>query len=264
MRRLILLFAIVFMIGLMIPTIHSAELTDFTIDVKITSPKTAHVTENWLVSHNELDIIDLEQFKTKIIEANLDLDKLEKINSKIKPHIYLNKYYDISVGFDELANSVRLEYNITDLALERFFENDSEILWILNDNLLKFFLVNDQYYIPKGSALNITVYEPLVLQTPVPEGKIQDRTLIWSGVASNELRLTATEKKPPKPSFFLTNIIENSGFYYFVIILILVIVIVLAFREPLGRSIKKFVIKYSEIKSEKKKKDLFDTDFLDE
>ena len=256
-KYLIVLVIMVF--AFFMPSIHSAHLTDYKIDIKVTSPTTGHVIENWTIFYDPLDLEDLEDFKNSIIKANLNLDTLKKIDPNISPHIFFNKVNSVSIGFNELNNSVRIEYNITDQVLLKYFENDEEILWKFNDNLLRFFLLNDLYHISKESELTITLYDPLVIEDPVPEGEIIGNSIKWTGISSNELRLVAYEKKPPKPSFLFTNMFKNNIAFYFVFfILILCSVLILFFKPKLKKSIRAFVIKNSEIEREKVKKDIFD------
>lgn len=257
--RKYLIILIIMMFALFLPNLHSAQLTDFKIDIKVTSPTTANIIENWMIFYDPLDLEDLENFKNAILQANLNLETLKKIDPNIRPHIFFNKVNSVSIGFNELNNSVRIEYDISDQVLLKYFENDEELLWKFNDNLLRYFLLNDLYRISKESELIITLYEPLVIEDPVPEGEIVGNSIKWNGISSNELRLVAYEKKPPKPSFLLTNIFKtNFAFYLVFLILILFSVFILFFKPKLKKSIRAFVIKNSEIKREKEKKDIFD------
>ena len=258
MRRNILLLFI-FISFLILPNLYSAQLTDFKILVEVNAPTSAHIVENWNISYDPLDLQDLENFKDAIIAANLDSTALQKIDPNIRPHIFFNKIDAVSIGFNELNNSVRIEYNINDQVLLKYFENEEEILWKFNDNLLRNFLLNDLYHVSKNSELGIDLYEPLVIEDPIPEGRVEGNSVIWSGISSNELRLVAYEQKPPKPSFFFINLFKNNYVFYLVFaVLILFSIIILFYKKKIKKSIRGFVIKNSEIERVKDKKDLFD------
>jgi hypothetical protein len=236
------LFLLLFLLIIFIPNIYSAELVNYNIKIDVINPTQAQVLEIWQIDYNSLE--DLEQFKTNILKANLNLDKLQQVDSKLKPKVYINNFINVTVGFDDSENNVRIEY--------------------LNKNLLKNFISNDVYYIPKNSEITIKFYDFLSIEDSIPKGQIIDNSLRLSGVSSNELRILGYERKPPKPSFFLYGATNNSSFYYTVFILILLFIILLVFKEDFKRSIKRFVIKYSKITPEKKKNDIFDSEFFED
>jgi hypothetical protein len=258
--KVVYLFLILFIVSLFLPVVHTAELSNYNISLEIKNNNLINVNEIWKVSM--IDQNDLANFKKQLFEVNLDFDKLLKIDPNLRPHVYLAKYKDLTIAFDETHSSVRLNYDCNGLVLEKIFENPDEILWQFNSNFLKNFLVNNLYSIPDGSLINISVYDPLIIQDPLPKGDIVDNSLTWSGISANKLRVLLYEKKPPKPSFFLLNITYNTKFYYFLMVLILVALIVFIFRKRMSVGIKHFVVKHSEIKVEKQKDDLLDTDFL--
>ena len=253
-------FLLIIIIALFLPSVHSAQLSNYSISLHIDNNNQITVNEVWKVS--AIDQNDLSNFKSNLLKANLNLDKLKAIDPNLTPHVYLTKYKNVAISFDEVHSTVRLSYTTNGLVLEKIFENDNEILWQFNSNFLKNFLINNLYSIPNNSYINISVYEPLIIQDPLPKGTIKNNTLTWTGVSSSKLRLLLYEKKPPKPSFFLLNFSYNSKFYTFLFILILLILVGFIFRKRMSRSIKNFVVKHSVIKPEKNKEDLFDTDFL--
>jgi len=263
----ILIFAI-FSIMILHGNISAADLTNFDISVSIESPTSAKVVETWYVLFNTLK--DQQAFSASILAAGINVDEFAKINPKLTPHIYINKYEKLSIGFDEIHSTVRLEYDISDTCLIKYLEDDYEIIWKLNENLFKNFVMNDVYYIPKDSYIRTSTYAPLIIEAYVPSGDVLNNQLSWTAISSNELRLLAVEKKPPKPSFVLTLGFEknDSGAKnYFIIILIVLVLLavgILFFSKPLSKSIKKFVMKHTVIKPKQKKKDLFDYDFFKE
>jgi len=253
-------FLLILILGLFLPSVHSAQLTDYNISLHIDSNTQISVVEVWNVS--AIDQNDLSNFKSEILKANLDLDKLKAIDPDLSPHVYLDKFKNVTISFDEINSSVRLSYITNGLVLEKFYENDDEILWQFNTNFLKNFLINNLYSIPDNSGITISVDSPLIIQDPLPKGIVSNNSLTWTGVSSSKLRLLLYEKKPPKPSFFLLNFSYNSKFYTFLFILILLILVGFIFRKRMSRSIKRFVVNHSVIKPEKNKEDLFDIDFL--
>jgi len=232
-----------------LPKINGAELNNFKINIDITSPNSAKITENWQITYSSQE--DLQKFKNQILQANIDLTKLAKISDKLKPHIYINNFFNLTVGLDEINNYVRLTYETNDLILTKYFENEEEILWKFNENLFKDFTSNNLYHIPIDSYLIISVYSPLVIQDPVPQGIIEKTKLTWTGISSNELRLLALEKKPPKPSFAVSLEQQRITKTYIIIIIILIILTIIVMNKKTNKKIEKFVINHSEIKPAK-------------
>ena len=120
-----------------------------------------------------------------------------------------------------------------------------------NENLFKDFTSNNLYHIPIDSYLIISVYSPLVIQDPVPQGIIEKTKLTWTGISSNELRLLALEKKPPKPSFAVSLEQQRITKTYIIIIIILIILTIIVMNKKTNKKIEKFVINHSEIKPAK-------------
>ena len=264
---LILILLTLFIALLFTPTINSAKLTDFNITINVTSPNSATVVETWNIIYNYADKQDFYEMKQKIINASLDLAKLQLIDPQITPHVYLNKFDDFKISFNDVDNTLRLEYDIPDLVLLNYFENDDQILWKFNENILKNFISNDLFYFPDTSKMSLVVYSPLVLEDPIPTGTITDNKLTWSGFTTNEIKVLALEKKPPKPSFVVSNIFKDmspKGLYNYLIIIFLLVIIVFIFKKRLRLIFKKFIIEHSYIEPKKPRKDLFDNETLEE
>ncbi|MDD3177922.1 MAG: hypothetical protein PHR26_00205 [Candidatus ainarchaeum sp.] len=252
------LFFLILIIGLY--SVSAASLGNYSIDVSIYSPKEAHIVETWNIDYLSYYPKDLELFKENVLNANLNLEQLLKIDPNLKPHIYITDFSNLSIGFDEFNNTIRVEYDSYDSFLIKLYENDEEYLWKFNNNLLNYFIINDLYYIPKDSSINLHFYNPLVIQPTIPDTPINEYSISFSGISSNEISILAYERKPPKPSFVVSNFFsKNLGFY--LIFIFLIIILILVFKDPIQRSIKSFVIKHSEIKSDKKKFDFMDDDF---
>jgi len=265
-RYILSIVLILFSIIFILPGIHSAKITNYETSIYINGPQSTHVVENWYIETNPLYTSDLKTFKQRILEADLDPAKLILIDPNLRPHIYINIPTNFTIKFDDIKKTVTIEYTITDLAMINYFENNEEILWQFNSNMFNNFVINHLYSIPKESSLTISLYEPLTLDDSTP-GKIDDRKLILSGYSSNELKILALEKKPPKPSFFFTNVFGDmgqKGMYNYLLIVIVLIGIVFIFRKKLKSRLQKFVIKNSVIEPKKVKKEFFDDEIIEE
>lgn len=261
-RKLIFIFLIILFL---IPNIYSAKLTDFDILIDIRSPQKAYITESWTVSYDSQVIDDKVLFKEKILLANIDLEKTVLIDPKIKPNIYLKDFSDISIGFDEANDKITMSYEISGLLLQNYYETEEDILWKFNENILRNFVTNNLYVISADSKLTIQVYDPLVIKDPIPVGTLEKNVIYWQGISSNEMKILAYEKKPPKPSFVIVTSNESNLFYYLILVFIILIATILIFKKPLENSIQKFVINNSEIKPKKQKKEfVVDSDFFDD
>ncbi len=253
----VLLFLFVFL-----NSVYAFNIDSFDITVNVEQDKYAAITERWFVS------FETEQtkinFKNSILEANINPNMLERIDSKLKPKIFINDYSNLKVGFDEINNFVRLEYVITDVVLIKYLDYDNEIIWRFNDNLFRYFVENNLYNIPSSSFLRIYLQEPLMVGETAPRAEKQNNTIYWTGISSNELRLIVIEKKPPKPTFVIADFFEDlyltKNFMYFVFGLLAIIVLLLIFKQKVSKNIKKFVIKNSKIKSSKNRKEIIDFD----
>lgn len=256
---------IIFFLFILINNVFSAQLTDFDIFVDVRSPNKGYVTETWNVEYNPDILNDKENFKEKIHLANIDLDKFVLIDPKLKPNIYLRNFSNVTINFDESKDTITINYEITDLLLQNYYETESEILWKFNENILRNLIVNNIYIISSNSRLTIKLYDPLIITDPLPKGELNRNTISWTSMSSNEIRLLAYEKKPPKPSFVLITSKDSNIFYYLILLFIIIILIILIFRKSLEKSIKQFVIKNSEIKPKKVKKEfVVESDFFDD
>jgi len=265
-RYILSILLVLLSIVLILPSIHSAKLGNYEISIYINSPNSAHVIENWYIEYNYLNLKDLEQFKTRIMEANLDPTKLTAIDPNLKPHIYISQAPVPTIKYDDIKNIVTLDYSTNDQILINFFENQDEILWQFNSNLLNRFVLNDLYSIPKSSNITIWFYDPLTIDDPAP-GKIDARQLYLSGFSSNQLKILALELKPPLPSFIVLNMFKDmsqKGLYNYLIIIIILIIVMFIFRKRLRSGFKKFVISHSVIEPKKVKKDFFEDEIIEE
>lgn len=249
---------------LILPNLNSAKLNNYEIYIYISGPTSTHISENWYIESE--NATDLQAFKKKILQADLDPTKLVLIDPNLKPHVYINTPTSFTIKFDDIRKIVTIDYSTNDLAMINYFENQEEILWQFNANMFNLFVQNHLYSIPKESSLTILLYAPLILENSTP-GKIDDRKIMLSGVSSNELKILALEKKPPKPSFIFTNIFKDmsqKGLYNYLIIIIVLIGIVFLFRKRIKSNLQKFVIKHSVIEPKKVKKEFFDNDNIEE
>lgn len=265
-KYLLSIILILFFVLSILPNIHSAKLTNYENYIYINAPTSTHIVENWYIESDSSNLDDLKIFKQKILDADLDPSKLVLIDPNLRPHIYINIPTNFTIKFDDIKKTVTMEYKITDLAMINYFENDDEILWQFNSNMFNNFVINHLYSIPKESSLTINLYAPLILDNSTP-GKIDDRKLMLSGYSSNQLKILALEKKPPKPSFFFTNIfgdMSQKGLYNYLIIVVAFIIIVFIFRKRLKSTLRKFVIKNSVIEPRKVKKEFFDDEIIEE
>lgn len=250
---------------LLLPNIYSAKLTNFDVLIDIRGPQKAFVTETWVVGYDPLVLNDKENFKQQILLANLDLDKFSKIDPNLKPKVYLKNFSNVSIIFDETKDQININYEVSDLFLQNFYETDSEIIWKFNENVLRGFIVNNLYVIPSFSKLIIKVYDPLIINDTNPKGEISKNIVTFNSFSSNELKILVYEKKPPKPSFVIIGSSDSNLFYYLIIIFIILITIILIFREPLERAVNGFVVRNSVIKPKKQKKEFaIDSEFFDD
>jgi hypothetical protein len=256
---------IFFLVFLFASTVYSAEITNFNITIDIKSPDKAIIKEVWDVSYNPYIYNDKVNFKNQIIAANIDLDKFEEIDPRLKPNIYLNNFSNVSIIFDETKDQININYEISDLVLENFYETEDDILWKFNENLFRSLIVNNLYVIPSNSKLSIKVYDPLVFRDTNPKAEIVDNTLYWNSFSTNQIKVLIYEKKPPKPSFVIIGSSDSNIFYYLIIVFIILLSIILIFRDSLEKSIKNFVIKNSVIKPKKQKKEyLIDSELFED
>ncbi len=249
------IFLIMLLAIFLIPNIYSAKLTNFDISIDIRGPQKAFVTETWVVEYDSQISNDKELFKQQLLLANIDLDKFVKIDPKLRPNIYLKNYSNVSIVFDETKDIININYEVPDLFLQNYYETDEYILWKFNENVLRNLVVNNLYVIPSFSRVIIQVYNPLIISDTNPTGEITKNIVVFNSLSSNELKVLAYEKKPPKPSFVIVGSSNSNIFYYLIIIFIIVLSIILIFKEPLSKAIKKFVINNSVIKPKKQKKE---------
>jgi len=259
-----LLVVFIFLIFLL-PSIYSAKLSDFDIAIDIRGSQKAFITENWTVEYDSFVADDKEKFKEAILSANVNLEKFIDIDTRLRPNVFLKNYSDVSIIFDDSKNIITINYEISDLVLENFYETEDDILWKFNENLLRNFIVNNLYVIPSSSKISITAYDPLIITDSNPKGDVERNKIVWNSLSSNEIKLLFYEKKPPKPSFVIITSQESNIFYYLVLLFIILLSIILIFRNPLEKAIKKFVIKNSVIKPKKQKREfLIDQDFFED
>ncbi len=258
-KKIILVFLFMFVLFFS-GSINAYEINNFDITISVTESHSAKVIEKWVVDFSSET--DKMTFKQSIQAANINPSMLEKIDSKIKPKIFINDYSDLKVGFDEINNFVRLEYSISDLVLIKYLDYDNEVIWRFNDNLFRYFVSNNLYNIPSYSYIRIVLKEPFIVGETSPKASLSNNTISWTGISSNELRLIALEKKPPKPTFVIADLFEgfylSKNFNYFALVLLLLVVTLLVFKKRLSKTIKNFVIKNSKIDSSKKRKDVVD------
>ncbi len=248
-----------------IPNIFSAKLTQFDIFIDIRGPEKAFITEEWRVEYDLTILNDKAKFKEEILLANIDLEKFKQIDPNLKPNIYLRNFSNVSIIFDETKDTININYEISDLVLQNYYETDAEILWKFNENILRNLIVNNLYVIPSNSTLSIKVYDPLVIKDPNPKGTVEKNVILWKSLSSNEIKVLAYEKKPPKPSFIIVTSQDSDIFYYLILIFIILLSIILIFKKPFEKSIKNFVVKNSVIKPKKQKKEfVIDSDFLED
>jgi hypothetical protein len=260
-----ILFGMLLLFLIFISTNISAyEIEDFEVTVVVKESNSAEITEKWFVSF--LTAQDKENFKRNLLEANINVDMLEKISSKLKPKVYINDYSGLKIGFDEINDFVRLEYVIKDVVLIKYLDYENEIIWRFNDNIFRNFVSNNLYNVPSTSKLKIVLEEPLVVGETSPKANHEKQEAYWTGISSNELRLIAIEKKPPKPTFVISSIFEGfyltKHFFYFVVVLLGLLVVLLVFKKKVSKNIKKFVIKHSKINPSKNRKDIIDFEYF--
>jgi hypothetical protein len=248
---------------LFVTTVHSYEIENFDITVVVKSSNSADVLEKWFVDFTSE--VDKQNFKSKLLQANINVSMLEKIDYKLKPKIFINDYSNLKIGFDEINNFVSLSYNISDLTLIKYLDRENESIWRLNDNLFRYFVSNNLYTIPKNSYIRISLPESFIIGETSSKN-VENNFVLWAGINSNELRLIVIEKKPPKPSFVISNVLEgfylNSYFGFFILFLLLIIIVSLIFKKKLSKNIKKFVVNHSKIRPSKKRKEIIDFDYF--
>lgn len=260
-KTIIFLFMIFFL-----TFVNAISLTDFDISVDIFAPNQTKITELWNVDYNaESELID---FKAKILKSSTDLAELQKIDPDIKPHIFINqdKIKGIKISFDEINSILRIEYDLEDLSLMKYLDYQDQIIWKFNENLLRLFVINGLFNITKTSQVKISLYDPLIIGDVSPKTQQENRTIIWSGISTNELKILAIEKKPPKPTFVISNIFSksflNKSFFNVLYILLFIVLVLLIFRNKVNNAIKKFIIKNSVIKPRKQINKIVDFDFV--
>jgi hypothetical protein len=255
---------IVFFLILLTTNIFAYELNSFDVTVDLHSPKSATIVEKWKFDFNNSE--DIDNFKDKILKTNINISDLKKINPNLKPNVYINEYNNVKISFDEVDKYVRIEYTIEDICLIKYLDYENEIIWKFNENLFRQFVSNNLYNVPKNSYLRIKYYDPLFLGEAVPEVNKNENIIYWTGISSNELRVIFLEKKPPKPSFMISDIFKDfylkESFIYIAGVLLFIVLILLLFKNKVSKNIKNFVIRHSKIKSKKNRKDIVDYDSL--
>ena len=251
---------------LIITNISALPLSDFEITVNIFSPSSSKVTENWVVNYQTPE--ELTEFKERILKSSTDLTELQKINPDIKPHIYINqdKIKNRKISFDEVNAILRIEYDLEDHSLIKYLDYQEQIFWRFNENLFNQFVVNGLFSIPKSSKIVIELYNPLIIGDVSPQTNQTENTITWSGVSTNELKIIAIEKKPPKPTFVVSNIFSkdflNKSYFNILYVFLVIVLILLIFRNKVSSGIKKFITKHSVIKPRKQINEIVDFDFV--
>ena len=261
-KHILILIGVLF---LLMP-VYSLSLDSFDISVEVYSPTNSKVIEIWKINYGDLS--ELSDFKSKILKSSTDLIELQKINPDITPHIYINedKIKNIKISFDEVNASLRIEYELSDLSLIKYLDYQDQIIWRFNENLFRQFVVNGLFNIPKESQVEISLYDPLIIGDISPQATQNNRNIIWSGISTNELRLIAIEKKPPKPTFVVSNIFSkdylNKSYFTVLFIILIIVLILLIFRNRVNNGIKKFITKHSVIKPRKQINEIVDFEFV--
>jgi len=262
-KKFSMVFLLLFIIFISV-NISAFEITSFDITVNVKEPEHAIITERWNISF--YSNYSKSQFKNRILEANISPQLLEQIDIRLRPKIYINEYYDLKVGFDEVNDFVSLEYSTDDVMLIKYLDSENDIIWKFNDGVFRYFVSTNLYVVPSGSILRISLEEPFIVGETAPKATESQRTVYWTGISSNELRLIAIEKKPPKPTFVVSSIFEGiylkEYFTYFVFALLAIVIVLLIFKKRISRGIKKFVVKHSKITSSKNRKEVIDLDHL--
>lgn len=265
-KKIYLNFFIIFLsLIFILPTLHSAKLSSFDILIDIKSPTKAYITEVWDVEYDSTILNDKALFKEKIILANLDLDLFAAIDKNIRPKIFIKSFSNASIIFDETKDQININYEISDDMLTNFYETDSEIVWKFNEALMNCFVEKNLYIIPSYSKLTISAYGPLIVESTNPKGSIFKNEVVFNSFSSNEFKVLYYEKKPPKPSFLIISSENSNIFYYLIIIFVVLSLIFLLFKKQIEKSILKFVIRFSEIKPKKPKKEIsIEQEFFDD
>lgn len=246
--------------------VYAVSLKNFDISINISSPEKATIIELWDVEVSSEK--DLSNFKNSILKNSSNLEELRKINLDLNPHIFIEEsnIRNFAISFDDFAKKIRLEYTITDKCLINFLDYQDQIIWELNDHLFNQFIITGVFNIPTGSQISIALYDPLLIGDVVPTANITGRTILWGGSSSNEIRLLAIEKKPPKPTFVFSNLFSkdylNKSYFTVLFILLIIVLILLVFKNKVSSGIKKFVTKHSVIKPRKQINDIVDFDFV--
>jgi len=262
MKKILILFSLLFMLT----STYALSLGDYEIYVNLYSPNELKVTEYWAVKYNTPE--QLSDFQEKILKSSTDLTELQKINPEIRPRVFINKdkITNIKISFDEVKALLRIEYNLADAGLLKYLDYQDQIFWKFNENLFREFVVNGLFNIQKNSSITIIFYEPLIIGEVAPFANQSDRTIVWSGISSNELRIIAIEKKPPKPTFVFSNIFSenylNRSYFYVLFIILAIILVLLIFRNKVTNGIKRFITKHSVIKPRKQINEIVDFDFV--
>lgn len=246
--------------------VYAVSLKNFDISINVTSPEKATIVEIWDVDVSSEK--DLSDFKHAILKNSSNLEELRKINPDLNPHIFIDEknIRNLAVSFDDLEKKIRLEYIITDKCLNMFLDYQDQIIWELNNHLFSQFIITGVFNIPTGSQISVILYDPLLIGDVVPNAKITGRTILWGGSSSNEIRVLAIEKKPPKPSFVFSNLFSkdylNKSYFTVLFILLIIVLILLIFKNQVSSGIKKFITKHSVIKPRKQINDIVDFDFV--
>jgi len=260
------LLVILLVLFLSMPVYSAVSLKDFDISINISSPEKTTVRENWNVIYETQE--DLADLKKEILSASLSLEKLENINPDINPHIYIDKknIKGFTISFDEIDAQISMEYVLSDLSLIKFLDYQDQIIWKFNENLLNQFVISGVFNIPKDSQISITLYDPLTIGDVVPKSDITGRTIIWNGLSSNEVKILAVERKPPEPTFVISNIFSkdylNKSYFNILFILLIIVLVLLVFRNKVSSGIKKVITKHSVIKPRKQINEIVDFDFV--
>lgn len=250
----------------LIMPVYAVSLTNFDISINVSSPEKATIVETWNVEAASEE--ELSDFKSNILTNSGDFEELRKINPDLNPHIYIDEINirNFAISFNEIDAKIRLEYTITDKCLISFLDYENQIIWELNNHLFNQFIITGVFNIPKGSQISITLYDPLLIGDVVPTAEITGRTILWGSSSSNEIRVLAIEKKPPKPSFVFSNLFSkdylNKSYFMVLFILLIIVLILLIFRNKVNSGIKKFITKHSVIKPRKQINDIVDFDFV--
>lgn len=245
--------------------VYSFSLKNFDISVNISEPEKATIIELWEVDATNKELSDL---KENILKNSVNLEELAKLNPDISPHIFIDSknIRNFTISLDDIDATIRLEYIINEMCLISFLDYQDQIIWELNNQLFNQFVINGLFNIPNGAKISISLYEPLTIGDVVPLAEITGRTILWESSSSNDIRLLAIEKKPPKPTFVISNLFSkdylNKAYFNVLFILLIIFLVLLIFRNRVNKGIKKFITKHSVIKPRKQINEIVDFDFV--